>query len=82
MSNNVLGKGSNLLTPLEIFIVIIFMGPLCLVGVSFILYTIYSVYVKIAERFRPPPPISRTVDETLLYLDNPGNPHKTKKSKK
>ena len=62
------------------FIVIIFMGPLCLVGVSFILYTIYSVFVKIAERIRPLPPISRTVDETLIYLNNPGNPHKTKKS--
>ena len=81
MSNNVLGKGSNLLTPLEILIVIIFMGPLCLVGVSFILYTVYSVFVKIAERLRPPPLISRTADETLLYLDNPGNPHKNKKPK-
>jgi len=81
VSNNVIGKGSDLLTPLEIFIVIIFMGPLCLVGVSFILYTIYSIFVKIGERFRPLPPISRTVGETLLYLDNPGNPHKNKESK-
>ena len=36
--------------PLEIFAVLVFMGPLLLMGLSFIAYTIYSIIQKILDR--------------------------------
>ena len=36
--------------PLEILAVIVFMGPLLLMGLSFIAYTIYSIIQKILDR--------------------------------
>ena len=36
--------------PLETLSVLVFMGPLCLVGLSFIVYTVYSIFEKVVER--------------------------------
>ena len=41
------------MTPLEILAVLVFLGPPCLVGLSFIGYTVYSIYEKIVERLGP-----------------------------
>jgi len=38
------------MTPLEILAVLVFMGPLLLMGLSFIAYTIYSIYQKVVDR--------------------------------
>ena len=39
--------------PLEILAVLVFMGPPCLVGLSFISYTAYSILEKIVDRLGP-----------------------------
>ena len=39
--------------PLEILAVLVFMGPLLLMGLSFIAYTAYSIYEKVVERLGP-----------------------------
>ena len=36
--------------PLEILAVLVFLGPPCLVGLSFIAYTIYRIIEKIVDR--------------------------------
>lgn len=39
--------------PLEFLTVLVFMGPLCLMELSFIAYTVFNVYQKIVERRGP-----------------------------
>ena len=36
--------------PLETLVVLVFMGPLCLMGLMFIAYTVYSIYQKVVDR--------------------------------
>ena len=39
--------------PLEILAVLVFLGPPLLMGLSFIAYTVYSIYEKIVDRLGP-----------------------------
>ena len=60
------------MTPLEIIAVVVFMGPLVIIGATFILYTFYAVLRKIIEKPRREPLVrleSRTVDDLYLYID-------------
>ena len=36
--------------PLEILAVLVFMGPPLVMGLSFIAYTVYSIYQKVVDR--------------------------------
>ena len=38
---------------LEFLAVLVFMGPLLLMGLSFIAYTVFSIYQKIMDRLDP-----------------------------
>jgi len=38
------------MNPLEFLAVLVFMGPLLLMGLSFIAYTIYSIIQKVVDR--------------------------------
>jgi len=38
---------------LEVLVVLVFLGPPCLVGLSFIVYTVYSILEKIVDRLGP-----------------------------
>jgi hypothetical protein len=63
---------STSLNTLEIIAVVVFMGPLVIIGAAFILYTFYAVLRKIVEKPRREPSVrleSRTVDDLYLYID-------------
>lgn len=60
------------MNPLEIIALVVFMGPLVIIGAAFILYTFYVVLRKITEKPRSKSSVrveSRSVDDLYLYID-------------
>lgn len=60
------------MNPLEIIALVVFMGPLVIIGAAFILYTFYAVLRKITEKPRSKSSVrveSRSVDDLYLYID-------------